>query len=842
MKVLHIIQRYPPAIGGAEVWCRNVCRYLASRGVESRVACINLHNMEEFFRELSESERFVALDSHDMDGTVPIRRYRLSSLARRGPLKRVLNFILYKTPLSRCELAFIIRHSPHSLEMYSHLFQDIAAADLVHLHTLPYFHTLVGYWIARLFGKKTVITPHFHPGNPFYEKKIFYRMLSRCDAVISVSAYEKTYLAEKSVPAHKIHVTGNSILPADLVDEAGFERYRSALLRSHRIPATAKKIVFIGRKEPYKGIGDLIAAAGQLACREMKHGVCLFLVGSPTSAFDKEFGSIAVPPGVTMIDFGVVSDKEKDYLLKLSDVLVLPSEFEAFGIVFLEAWRHAKPVIGSDRGAIPEVLQGAGICVEYGNVNALAAAISRVLHDQALASSLGRAGKHKLDTEYSYGTIGEKVFGVYRDLIRRPKTVLVVSHLFPPYFTGGSEIVAYYQSRRLREMGFDIKVFAGRLESRRKRYAVTREKGLFDITRINLHHRDFDCYSVNFDKPALQSEFRKTLDAMRPDVVHFHNIYPFSVLMIDECVRAGIPTLMTLHDYWGICFKNILLTDDRKLCDKKDASCSRCKENFFSDESCSFSLEERNRVFMEHLNKVDMLMAPSKFLLERFRQAGALPDRSCLVKYGIDTAAFAGFQKIGAEKVRFGWIGQIAEHKGTDILLRAVAALSAQERAGISVTIVGSGEDVFVGYCKRLAKELGLDECVRFAGKVSNDRIVEVYRQIDALIVTSIWFENSPVVILEALATGTPVLGSDIGGIPEFLEDGVTGFLHRHDDPEALSRNMRKVIRNPRVLDEMRGACISKAQENDLSATVKVIAGYYGLFSVRTPVIKGGNA
>jgi len=75
-----------------------------------------------------------------------------------------------------------------------------------------------------------------------------------------------------------------------------------------------------------------------------------------------------------------------------------------------------------------------------------------------------------------------------------------------------------------------------------------------------------------------------------------------------------------------------------------------------------------------------------------------------------------------------------------------------------------------------LAHELGINACVHFAGKLPNSRIKEVLSHTDVLVVPSVWFENSPVVILEALASGTPVLGSDIGGIPEFVENGITGF------------------------------------------------------------------
>jgi len=379
--------------------------------------------------------------------------------------------------------------------------------------------------------------------------------MSCCDAVISMSAYEKDYLVSKGVPADKIHIVGNSILDTDFSDAADYEYFKSRLLAKYGITQSTKKIIFLGRKEPYKGIRELSEALMQIVRQDKDIDLCLFLVGPSTSAFEEELTDMKARQDIKIVDFGIVPEKEKHYLLQISDVLVLPSAFEAFGIVFLEAWKYKKPVIGSDRGAIPEVIKNAGLCVEYGNVRELAEKIKAILYDKQLAQKLGQDGKDKLEAEYSFEAVGKKVLSVYRHIVKRKKTILVVSHLFKPYFTGGSEIVAYYQSRRLKEKGFDVKVFAGRHDNRRQHYCLTREKGEFDIARVNLHDRDFDCYSMNYDKPELQKIFHRIIEEVCPDVVHFHNIYSFSLKMIEECTNAHIPTIMTLHDYWGDLFQ-----------------------------------------------------------------------------------------------------------------------------------------------------------------------------------------------------------------------------------------------------------------------------------------------
>jgi len=155
-----------------------------------------------------------------------------------------------------------------------------------------------------------------------------------------MSAYEKDYLVSKGVPADKIHIVGNSILDTDFSDAADYEYFKSRLLAKYGITQSTKKIIFLGRKEPYKGIRELSEALMQIVRQDKDIDLCLFLVGPSTSAFEEELTDMKARQDIKIVDFGIVPEKEKHYLLQISDVLVLPSAFEAFGIVFLEAWKY----------------------------------------------------------------------------------------------------------------------------------------------------------------------------------------------------------------------------------------------------------------------------------------------------------------------------------------------------------------------------------------------------------------------------------------------------------------------------------------------------------------------
>ncbi|MDP8298022.1 MAG: glycosyltransferase, partial [Candidatus Orphnella occulta] len=129
--------------------------------------------------------------------------------------------------------------------------------------------------------------------------------------------------------------------------------------------------------------------------------------------------------------------------------------------------------------------------------------------------------------------------------------------------------------------------------------------------------------------------------------------------------------------------------------------------------------------------------------------------------------------------------------------------------------------------CKHLSRQLKIDRFVTFPGMIDNSKIGKIYKKIDVLVVPSIWPENSPVTIMEALASGTPVLASDIGGIPELVDHSINGLLHKYDDPASLADNIRKIIKDPEIVGILSKSCIEKVKKYDLKRQVEIIVNEY---------------
>jgi glycosyltransferase involved in cell wall biosynthesis len=394
VKVLHIIQRYPPAVGGSETWCREVSRYLTSVGDEVKVLTLNILDEDEYWRDPPAHQWTTRLGRLDWDDGVLVRRYR-----RSVPI-HLIHHLLFKVI---CDWTLrLYCYGPHSVEMYGRLYREAAEADVIHLHTTPYPHNFVGYMAARLRRKRVVITPHFHPGHPHYERWSNYWLLKRCDAVICVSEYERDYLLSKGVDAKKIVVTGNGVHIEEYVPK-DLGHFQSQVIRLHGLSEATKIIVFVGRKQEYKGIATLVDALRILAPEE---DVALFLAGPSSPWFEAYYATLSRQERERIIDLGTVSEQVKVNLLHLADVLVLPSRFEAFGIVFLEAWACGTPVIGAATGAIPSVVGEGGLTFEYGNVQDLATKLRMMLNQAERRREMAARGQQQLLDSFTWEKIG----------------------------------------------------------------------------------------------------------------------------------------------------------------------------------------------------------------------------------------------------------------------------------------------------------------------------------------------------------------------------------------------------------------------------------------------------
>ena len=244
--------------------------------------------------------------------------------------------------------------------------------------------------------------------------------------------------------------------------------------------------------------------------------------------------------------------------------------------------------------------------------------------------------------------------------------------------------------------------------------------------------------------------------------------------------------------------------------------------------------EVRIRSERDILHRADRIVAVSEH--ERGNMIdfyGAPGDRIQVIPCGVDMGIFKPMPKdqaravlgLGPEKVLL-YVGRVQPLKGPELLLEGVARLGAQ--TGLKVLIVGGAVtgDVEVDKVRRLAEELGIGRMVSFEGTVPHKKLVHYYNAADLCVVPS-FYESFGLVAAEAMACGTPVVATAVGGLPETVKDGLNGCLVRNRKPEALAEKVSLLLDDP----QLRGLLASRARESvaglDWPRVAGRVAGLY---------------
>jgi glycosyltransferase involved in cell wall biosynthesis len=410
--------------------------------------------------------------------------------------------------------------------------------------------------------------------------------------------------------------------------------------------------------------------------------------------------------------------------------------------------------------------------------------------------------------------------------------VLFCSNYYPPAFVGGAELIAHEQARTLAERGWHVAVFAGDPSGCTARYALRRDNthdGL-RVHRIGLTEADLQLCHLNIVNSALHGTFAAVLETERPDIVHFHNLVGLSVAFIGLARRLGCRTVLTVHDHWGFCFKNTRLKSETDVC-RDHTRCAECQPFFANDAHGLLPIRLRGDFVRMQLEQLDAFVSPSEYLAEAYAAAGFPRERIHVVWNGVDVARFSRIEKTVSDRVRFAFIGHLGRHKGPQTLLEALALLPAG--TPFVLHVVGIGEEQ-----ARLAadvRRLGLGESVRFHGRVGRERIDAIYRETDVLILPSIWPENHPVTVTEAMASRTAVLASRIGGIPELVADGLTGDLFTPGDARELATKMLAFIREPERARRLGEAGFRRIADDTLTNQVARLEAVYRAAAAARP-------
>ncbi len=267
-----------------------------------------------------------------------------------------------------------------------------------------------------------------------------------------------------------------------------------------------------------------------------------------------------------------------------------------------------------------------------------------------------------------------------------------------------------------------------------------------------------------------RSRLAGLLGDFRPDVAHLHNIYHhLSPSILPVLRREGIPSVMTAHDLKIACPNNKML-NHLGVCERcRSGNYLQVVKNRCVQESTAASAIISVESFLHrwldsYRRNLDRIVVPSRFYIDKFVEWGWPRALFTYIPNYVEADTLVPRFEPGGH---FLFLGRLAAEKGVATLVGAAA------RAGVSLKIAGTGP--LEAQLRQIAASSGAD--IEFLGFRSGNDLHDCVRRCRAVVVPSEWYENAPMSVLESFALGKPVIGSRIGGIPEMVRPGQTGWL-----------------------------------------------------------------
>jgi glycosyltransferase involved in cell wall biosynthesis/MoaA/NifB/PqqE/SkfB family radical SAM enzyme len=389
--------------------------------------------------------------------------------------------------------------------------------------------------------------------------------------------------------------------------------------------------------------------------------------------------------------------------------------------------------------------------------------------------------------------------------------ILKVIHGYPPRYNAGSEVYSQTLCQELAER-HEVHVFTRQEDNFEPDYTLHSEMDPTD-PRVILH-------VINMPKTRNQTRYRHEaidhcfdgiISRIQPDVVHVGHLNHLSTSILEVTAKRDIPLIYTLHDYWLMCPRGQFIQRNSEIpwqiCDgQDDAKCAQqCYQGFFSgspEESKSDLAYWKEWVGnrMDHIRKigslVDYFIAPSQYLLNRYRDEFGLEESKLIyMDYGFERDRLQNRSRKEGEPFVFGYIGTHIPAKGIQDLIQAFSQL----KQDCLLRIWGRPrEDTQALKSIVSSFSKSTQDRIEWHPEYRNQEIVkDVFNHVDAIVVPSIWVENSPLVIHEALQVKVPVITADIGGMSEYVHHEKNGLLFSHRDVNSLAQQMGNLAKDP---------------------------------------------
>lgn len=371
---------------------------------------------------------------------------------------------------------------------------------------------------------------------------------------------------------------------------------------------------------------------------------------------------------------------------------------------------------------------------------------------------------------------------------------MIAAASFPPHGWGGAEVAAEGIARWLASQGHVIAIYSDVVptvwgQANASPYACYGPHKAAWSHRAHEHGkqnrlRKLLWHALDHAPHYGEADFGRAAADFRPDIVMVHLAPGLGLGIFAYCAAQDIPVLFVLHDFWMTCLRSSMFSSGGAVCVEREWS-------------CRWSSARR----LEALFTVPRLgfWAPSHAIVKIIEEELGQVFRHVLIERNVvDLADFSRTaETLPAAHARFLYAGKLTEAKGVPFVLECLASLPREHR--FEVNIVGGGE-----LEESLRAQFASDARFRFHGVRRRADMVAYFQEASVLLVPSLWFENSPLVIYQAQAAGLPVVASNSGGIPELLQGRADSFVLRAGDRAAWTQQLLGIVSDPLLQARLR--------------------------------------
>jgi len=443
--------------------------------------------------------------------------------------------------------------------------------------------------------------------------------------------------------------------------------------------------------------------------------------------------------------------------------------------------------------------------------------------------------------------------------------IALLTHKLKPPLIGGVDVYTDRLGRGLLRLGHEV-VYLAFDSSGESPEVVVQADEHHDGTAVHRILFNFDSLpKETFDtvyNPDMGRVTQQILSEEKPDFVIILNFYMLTMATVEAAKALGIPVAHVATDFVPVCRWGTFMRWDNRTCEVGE-SIQTCASCFISHRSLGkvmgtvmeklpeptvVNWAEKNaslphllgvaRPFLNHATvmkrrldrirplrqQIDLVLVPTRFTEKTFIENGFVAEQIQFLPFGVDVDnPLASTPKTESDHVRFMFLGRLQPYKGLHHVLEAFNSLPNPSGATLTVYGASDGHDT---YFANLQQMMDANPHVNFAGLIPPTELARAFAKADIFLLPSTWHENSPLILLDALQSKTPVLASDIGGVSGIVEHNRNGLLFPREDVAALRQEMQQLIDQPTLIQQLQAGSQLPSIESYAQTIVEKMAAF----------------